>query len=681
MSDTFRFAPSILARLGEELVPNPDQGLIELVKNSYDADASTCEIELIDITTTGGSIRIIDDGLGMSESDIRNGWLVLGKSGKDQTLTSRGRLPVGEKGLGRLAALRLGRSAVLKTRPESEPGVQYTVKFDWDEFDRAAVVEEVPIEIQPGTTDLPPGTSIEISDLRASLGRMDTKRLARALLLLSDPFASDSGFRPTLISKEFVDLELLVSDSYFGEADFHLIAHLDDNGHATAQVVDYRGEPLWHEAPVELNPGQTYRAPKARFDLYHFNLSGKAFTAKSVTLGEVRDWLEVVGGVHLYHRNIRVRPYGDPGHDWLELNLRRVRSPELRPSTNNSIGSVIVEDPDEELQQKTDRSGFIENRGFSELRDFAMDAVDWMAVMRLKEREKRREESKRETAKKKESAKSKVDKAVAGLPDKQRKPLETAINRLERAREKEVGSLRDELQLYRTLSTVGTTVAVFAHETASPLERMENQTRTIARRAKALAPDQYDAKLARPIGLLERAITALRSYTLLPLRLLQRDKRRLGAIKIHETIESVLDTFGPFLDDAQITVKTEFIDTDLRVTGRPASLESILANLLTNAVVALKSPDRPRRAREIRVSTALSGDQALIRVADTGPGIRDIDPDEIWLPGRTTKTDGTGIGLTIVMDEVADLGGHIRLDQDDSEETAFIVELPVMKDV
>ena len=55
---TFRFSTDILQRLGEELITSFDQGIIELVKNSYDADASVCTIELIDTQEAGGTVVI-----------------------------------------------------------------------------------------------------------------------------------------------------------------------------------------------------------------------------------------------------------------------------------------------------------------------------------------------------------------------------------------------------------------------------------------------------------------------------------------------------------------------------------------------------------------------------------------------------------------------------------------------
>ena len=73
-------------RLGEELNPSVDQSILELVKNSYDADAKSCTVELIEITEIGGSIKIKDDGDGMNSDKIINGWLILGESSKNSNV-------------------------------------------------------------------------------------------------------------------------------------------------------------------------------------------------------------------------------------------------------------------------------------------------------------------------------------------------------------------------------------------------------------------------------------------------------------------------------------------------------------------------------------------------------------------------------------------------------------------
>ena len=147
---TFRFATSILRRLGEELNPTMDQGVLELVKNSYDADATTCTVTLTQLEGEGGSVEILDDGTGMTPKEIIDGWLVLGASEKEGMTETPifHRVPTGSKGLGRLACLRMGRRVTLVTRPASQPTQQYSLEIDWDKFDSARTVEAVTLDIQ-----------------------------------------------------------------------------------------------------------------------------------------------------------------------------------------------------------------------------------------------------------------------------------------------------------------------------------------------------------------------------------------------------------------------------------------------------------------------------------------------------------------------------------------------------
>ena len=109
-----KFSTQIIKRLGEELNPSVDQSILELVKNSYDADAKSCTVELDGITEIGGSIRIKDDGDGMTLDIIKNVWLrpatphKLDKKNKKDNTTKKGRIIQGEKGVGRFAIHKLG---------------------------------------------------------------------------------------------------------------------------------------------------------------------------------------------------------------------------------------------------------------------------------------------------------------------------------------------------------------------------------------------------------------------------------------------------------------------------------------------------------------------------------------------------------------------------------------------
>src|SRR5260370_12238046 len=85
----FDIHASVVFQLGESLITDSVQALVELVKNSYDADASYCKLTISteDITDPGspfrgasGSIVIEDDGVGMTIEDIRRGWLTISNS-------------------------------------------------------------------------------------------------------------------------------------------------------------------------------------------------------------------------------------------------------------------------------------------------------------------------------------------------------------------------------------------------------------------------------------------------------------------------------------------------------------------------------------------------------------------------------------------------------------------------
>lgn len=662
-----RFAADVLRRLGEELNPGIDQGIIELVKNAYDANARSCEVELISTESPGGAIRIVDNGDGMTGEQILGGWLVVGRSAKRLGKATRlGRRPVGSKGLGRLAALRMGDSAHLTTRPRSEPLVENTLSINWPTFDTAETVEEVSLAIEtarrhPGKT---PGTEVLLSGLRSAISRQDVRRLARSLVLLADPFADDpTGFNPRLEAPEYSDLERLVKTRYFDDADLHLVARVDARGLSSASVLDYRGKTIYKAGHGEIKrsgrSAAPYHCPPCTFDLWLFVLSHASFQLRPTTVGEVRAWLHAFGGVHVYQNGIRVAPYGNPGSDWLEMNLRRVRSPEERPSTNNSIGRVAIDGGEEVLLQKTDRSGFIESEAFGEIRDFAQDSIDWLARRRMERATRRRAQDRAAASQAAGDARSKVESAMETVPPGAREKLSEAFAAYDRSRERESHELRKELQLYRTLSTAGITAATFAHESqGSPLKVIAHSLKIISRRGRQELGPRYAELFQKPVADCGRAAEGLAVLGSATLSLVDHQKRRVARVDVYASIAAVLRTFEPFLVGRDVNISTEFADGRPYLLASQAAIESIVTNLLNNSLVAFERSSAPKR--EIRVRTSVADGWVTVDVLDNGPGIEGIDVKDIWLPGETTRPNGTGLGLAIVRDTVLDLGGRVH---------------------
>lgn len=684
-SAQLKFSTEIVRRLGEELNPTLDKGVLELVKNAYDADATECRIELRGTDRPGGKIIVHDNGDGMTAEQIANGWLVLGRSSKLPNRQTRlGRIPAGSKGLGRLAALRMGRTALLSTSSRADRNRRHEILIDWGEFDKAKIVEDVALEIKTRVSNegLLPGTKVVVDDLHAGFGRVPVKRLAREILLLADPFQDNrKGFQPELLVPEYEDLESLVQNRYFDDAEYHLIAEVRTGGQAFAQVFDWKGKQLYraeHKDIASRGRKRTYECPPAKFELWVFILNQQTFSSRQSSVGEVRRWLREFGGVHFYYNGLRVSPYGGPENDWLGMNLQRVRSPEERPGTNTSIGRIDVLDQQSHLVEKTDRSGFIEDGPFRELRTFARDSMDWMATRRLREAEQRRSRTRVQAPQRSGKAKERIQSTIAATPKKTRKDLERAFESYESFRDREVNVLKKEVQLYRTLSTAGITAATFAHESnANPVKIISQSLGAIRRRAKQHFGELYSSRFERPIEGIKRAVESLSVLSRATLDLLDHEKRRPARIDLQEVLNDVLLTYTPFFKGRDVEVIKSFASGTPFLRGQRASVESIITNLLTNSLAAFEAA--ATRDRVVEITTQVSNGQWSLAVSDSGPGIVGIRKSDIWLPGRTTRKRGTGLGLTIVRDAVHDLGGSVdALPSGPRGGAVITVQLPII---
>lgn len=178
MSDVkFDINPHVIRQLGAELVSDEVTALLELIKNSYDADASyvrividtegTCTIPGIN-KSHKGYIIVEDNGFGMDKETLLKSWLIISYSNKREVngvkpKTPKGRTPLGDKGLGRLSTQRLANCCEIFTRKEGKEA--FHVGFNWSDFDKAERLSDVDVVFHP--TDMPnaSGTKMILLDL------------------------------------------------------------------------------------------------------------------------------------------------------------------------------------------------------------------------------------------------------------------------------------------------------------------------------------------------------------------------------------------------------------------------------------------------------------------------------------------------------------------------------------
>src|SRR5262245_46833456 len=121
----------LFRELGELLVGRDSTALVELIKNSYDADASVVSVEGEHLENPQrGRIRITDDGIGMNAKLFEDGFLRIASRVKekgDRRSPLYKRRFTGAKGIGRLAAHKLARWMRVDSVPDSD-AIQDDVK-------------------------------------------------------------------------------------------------------------------------------------------------------------------------------------------------------------------------------------------------------------------------------------------------------------------------------------------------------------------------------------------------------------------------------------------------------------------------------------------------------------------------------------------------------------------------
>ena len=109
----------------------------------------------------------------------------------------------------------------------------------------------------------------------------------------------------------------------------------------------------------------------------------------------------------------------------------------------------------------------------------------------------------------------------------------------------------------------------------------------------------------------------------------------------------------------------------------PHLIEQVVLNLITNAAEAMKEVDG---TKIIELETYKKNDCVVISIKDSGPGIPMSRQSKIFDPFYTTKTNSSGIGLSICHRIITDHGGSLRFNSSTKEGARFIIELPLKRD-
>lgn len=647
---TFQVKPRLLTLLGDQLIRDANLAVFELVKNAYDADATKCSV-LLDHPDRPTQSRIVieDDGTGMDERLLRDVWMVIAT---DFRLKQRGahirsprfnRYPLGEKGLGRLSIHKLGRKITLVTRVAG--GRELLVKFDWNAIESAQTFESAFVSLnvrEPQIfTGTKHGTRIIVEDLREIWSRSEARKLHRAVNSLASPFKGPSDFEVSLKMngpKEWFD-GMFTSTDASGCAIYHVIGNFGgDSGSFTytftppagysrqlsrrtekVKVIRLEGRLDRRNAAIDL---AQYGIGKVEFEFRLFDRDPAVLKALTGDVKGLKDYLDENGGVRIYRDGIRVYDFGEPGNDWLNLDIRRVNTPTARTSNNQILGVLRLDAVSSaDLREKTNREGFIENQAFADFRAAVISVLTQVEAEKGKDQKRLREAIGKGTGKKVFEKLAEVREIL------ERKGVLASVEPALKAAEKEMEIYRDQL-LHAAVP--GLTIGTMLHGAEKILDELRLATTrdSSSERIKDLVDRLYRAM--RPItNLLKNPAPSRTTASTLIKEALFSAELRLKRHKI--TMVEISD------EDA----------VDFRVRGSRQMLVASLTNLIDNSIHWLESKSPKEKIICIGATDQLDGGPAIV-VADNGPGFGNDDPEDLVAAFFSRRVGGMGLGLYIV---------------------------------
>jgi anti-sigma regulatory factor (Ser/Thr protein kinase) len=651
ISAPFKPRARLLLELGNQLIKDEGIAVFELVKNAYDADASLVNVILKKIDSKeNGEIIVEDFGSGMSFDTIKNVWLEPGTDFREQQILNGEktpkyhRTPMGQKGIGRFGAHKLGQKIKLISKAKNSNEV--IVEIDWGKFETKEYLENIIVKIKERIpehfTGDKTGTSIKITGLWQTWTRATVRKIFRAVNSICSPFDTPDSFKANFELSDLDKIDWLEGLMSWKEANssklYEVLCTIENNELSyTYEFEPWNNMTLVTGRKVEI-PNKRhgkilmtdeqknsidigkYKIGKLKINLNIFDLDSNLLALGIKDKKGLREFLRYNGGLRVYRDGVRVYDYGEPGNDWLELGGRRVNIPTDRLSNNLIIGSVlIIRDDSVDLIEKTNREGFIENDAVIEFRKAILCALTNIEAERNKDKVRLR------VAYSKTSFKEPVIDAVAELRViVKKKGLDGELGGFLDRIEADYRDVRDKLL---TSASAGLSLSIVIHEIEKIIKELAN----------TLLIQKSSDKIK---DLTKRLAELVEGYA----ALLRKD----GSItvKASDIIKQAI-----FNVDYRLTVhKIKLIDAsnknnDFKVKCSKRMILGAVMNLIDNSIWWLANKNPKIKQIYITPSMELNEGPAIV-VADNGPGFIDNIEDVIQ-PFFSRKPDGMGLGLHI----------------------------------
>ena len=419
--------------IGRENVSNLEGALIELIKNTYDADAKKC---VVYYESSTDRLFIIDNGTGMNKDVIINNWMTIGNSTKKESVyTKSGRVNTGEKGIGRFALDRISEKCRMLTVSKEE---RFEWLVNWENFDSSEMITDTYADLNDISENIPEflsdlnnqfllnmlkidftgtGTCFVLENLRDQWNDAVIERVKSSLQKLLPPM-ENNAFQLFFFLKDTTEKDARILPDLLNEYDYKLHFEVDNLGECTIQIhrneffFGAQFEKIMKKAEFseddreyfndkliiksgsvyDFLPGVGDEVNIGPFsgDIYFYKLvlqsdnQEKYFYKNFITK---RSNFKELSGIKIYRDDFLVRPYGiygTTGYDWLDLSTRKAESPAAvssksgswRVQANQICGQIRISRLNDNLPDKSSREGIVETKEFKLFRELVVNFIE-----------------------------------------------------------------------------------------------------------------------------------------------------------------------------------------------------------------------------------------------------------------------------------------------------------------
>jgi signal transduction histidine kinase len=669
------------------------------------------ELELLEVIEEANFITISDTGEGMSLEELSSVYLTIGTRSrlKVRSTPVDDKPILGEKGLGRLAVMRLGMKLKVTTSRAGEKR-QNLLVIDWKTFETEDDSLLSDVDVQPKLSSVKDdpessGTTIHVSDLNADWSIARLKSIARDdFSRIMDPFSSV----PLRVFFEFND-ETVTIDRFktllFDNSDAELhatVKKLPGRGWELRGNIDYKfrqRKKSLHLSEDHLLAAAGLESRSELDELGAFSVLCYWFNRRRIAAIEgigdksaVRDLVDRWGGgLMVFRDGFRVHPYGGPNDDWLELDPIAFKSQGYKVNRKQIIGKVdITSFGNPNLKDQTNREGLRETPAklafveilkhvLTDLRSFMTEVDDEFRKKELLDIDRLEERV--------EVAQERLEVALNSFQERfpREKPVIRTLKEIGDEINSVVSQARDLIggvearqnQLVH-LAGIGLMVEIVAHE----LNRTALYTLTLLTEGDF---DEVSDHVQTTMDLLAVQLKTIqkRLRILDPLSTAGRQvKERFDLVEWIQTILSGHEAeFEREGIELSITV-TPKSTSEYRVRAVKGMIVQVLENLVANSVYWLRRTKKLNPRFSAKIEIVIDTAERQVRVIDNGPGVELDRESDIFLPFVTTKParEGKGLGLYVSREIAKYHGGDLYLSPEPTVHPAalntFVFELP-----